>query len=78
MFATAKKISSTLLPGTFDVFKDDISQTRQMGREGADARILVAHKYEDVALLALLLFIVVAALLFPGGPGTPRRIKVPI
>lgn len=31
----------------------------------------------DVALLALLLFIVVAALLFPGGPGTPRRIPVP-
>jgi hypothetical protein len=30
----------------------------------------------DVALLALLLFIVVAALLFPGGPGTPRRIPV--
>jgi hypothetical protein len=53
MFATAKKISSTFLPGTFDVFKDDVSQTRQMGREGADARILVAHKYEDVALLAL-------------------------
>lgn len=30
----------------------------------------------DVALLVLVLFIVVAALLFPGGPGTPRRIPV--
>jgi len=30
----------------------------------------------DLALVALLLFIVLAALLFPGGPGTPRRVRV--
>jgi hypothetical protein len=29
----------------------------------------------DLALVALLLFIVLAALLFPGGPGTPRRVR---
>ena len=29
----------------------------------------------DVALLALLLFVVMAAFLFPGGPGTPLRMK---
>jgi hypothetical protein len=32
----------------------------------------------DVALVAFVLFIVIAALLFPGGPGTPRRLRVPI
>jgi len=30
----------------------------------------------DLALLAFILFLVIAALLFPGGPGTPRRIRV--
>jgi hypothetical protein len=30
----------------------------------------------DIALLAFILFIAIAALLFPGGPGTPRRIRV--
>lgn len=29
----------------------------------------------DLAFVALVLFIAVAALLFPGGPGTPRRIR---
>jgi hypothetical protein len=30
----------------------------------------------DIAIIALLLFLVLAALLFPGGPGTPRRVPV--
>jgi hypothetical protein len=30
----------------------------------------------DVCLLALLLFVVLTAFLFPGGPGTPLRQKV--
>lgn len=30
----------------------------------------------DLMTLALLLFVVLAALLFPGGPGTPRKIRV--
>lgn len=29
----------------------------------------------DLMTLALLLFVVLAALMFPGGPGTPRKIK---
>jgi hypothetical protein len=29
----------------------------------------------DVALLALLLFVVMFAFIFPGGPGTPLRMK---
>ncbi len=52
-YAAAKKISSTVLPGTFDVFKDDMTQAKQFGVIGADARILVSHKYENVSLLAL-------------------------
>lgn len=32
----------------------------------------------DLAIVALLLFVVIAALLFPGGPGTPRRMRVEI
>jgi hypothetical protein len=30
----------------------------------------------DLAIVALVLFVVIAALLFPGGPGTPRRTRV--
>lgn len=29
----------------------------------------------DLAIVALVLFVVIAALLFPGGPGTPRRMR---
>ena len=29
----------------------------------------------DLAIVALLLFVVIAALLFPGGPGTPRHMR---
>lgn len=29
----------------------------------------------DLALVAFVLFLVIAALLFPGGPGTPRRMR---
>jgi hypothetical protein len=32
----------------------------------------------DLALVALVLFVLIAALLFPGGPGTPRRMRVEI
>lgn len=30
----------------------------------------------DIGIIGLLLFLVLAALLFPGGPGTPRRVPV--
>jgi hypothetical protein len=30
----------------------------------------------DLALVAFVLFLVIAALMFPGGPGTPRRMRV--
>jgi hypothetical protein len=30
---------------------------------------------QDIAIIALLLFAVLYVLLFPGGPGTPRRFK---
>lgn len=30
----------------------------------------------DLAFVAFVLLLTVAALLFPGGPGTPRRIRV--
>lgn len=33
---------------------------------------------QDFATIALLLSIVLLALLFPGGPGTPKRYKIPI
>jgi hypothetical protein len=33
---------------------------------------------QDMLIIALLLSIVLYAIIFPGGPGTPRRIKVPI
>jgi hypothetical protein len=29
----------------------------------------------DLALVAFVLFLVIAAMLFPGGPGTPRRMR---
>lgn len=32
---------------------------------------------QDTAIIALLLFVVLYVLLFPGGPGTPRRLKNP-
>jgi hypothetical protein len=32
----------------------------------------------DLALVAFVLFLLIAALLFPGGPGTPRRMRVEI
>lgn len=32
---------------------------------------------QDIAIIALLLFAVLYVLLFPGGPGTPRRFKHP-
>jgi hypothetical protein len=32
----------------------------------------------DLAFVALVLFVLIAALLFPGGPGTPRRMRVEI
>jgi hypothetical protein len=33
---------------------------------------------QDMMTIALLLTIALVALLFPGGPGTPRRFLVPI
>jgi hypothetical protein len=30
----------------------------------------------DLALIALVLFVLIAALLFPGGPGSPRHMRV--
>jgi len=30
----------------------------------------------DIALVGFILFLAIAALLFPGGPGTPRRLPV--
>jgi hypothetical protein len=30
----------------------------------------------DLALVAFVLFVLIAAVLFPGGPGTPRRMSV--
>lgn len=30
----------------------------------------------DLAFFTLVLFVLIAALLFPGGPGTPRRMRV--
>ena len=33
---------------------------------------------QDIATIALLLSLVLFALLFPGGPGTPKRYKLPI
>ena len=32
----------------------------------------------DLAFVAFVLFVLIAALLFPGGPGTPRRMRVEI
>jgi hypothetical protein len=32
---------------------------------------------QDIATIALLLFVVIYLLLFPGGPGTPRRFGNP-
>ena len=32
---------------------------------------------QDIATIALLLFVVLYVLLFPGGPGTPRRFRNP-
>jgi len=32
---------------------------------------------QDVATLALLFFVVLYLLIFPGGPGTPRRFRNP-
>jgi hypothetical protein len=32
---------------------------------------------QDIATIALLLFVVLYLLLFPGGPGTPRRFRNP-
>jgi hypothetical protein len=32
----------------------------------------------DLAFVALVLLLTIAALLFPGGPGTPRRLRVGI
>jgi len=32
----------------------------------------------DLAFVALILFVLIAVLLFPGGPGTPRRMRVEI
>ena len=32
---------------------------------------------QDIATIALLLFVVLYVLMFPGGPGTPRRLKNP-
>jgi len=33
---------------------------------------------QDFVLIAFLLIAVIMALLFPGGPGTPRRFPVPV
>jgi len=32
----------------------------------------------DLPFVALVVLISIAALLFPGGPGTPRRLRVPV
>ena len=32
---------------------------------------------QDLLLIIILLFVVMAAISFPGGPGTPRRFLVP-
>lgn len=32
---------------------------------------------QQYILIVIVLFVVMAALLFPGGPGTPRRFPVP-
>ena len=32
---------------------------------------------QDIATIALLLFVVLYLLLFPGGPGTPRKFRNP-
>ena len=32
---------------------------------------------QDIATIALLLFVVLYLLIFPGGPGTPRRFRNP-
>ena len=32
---------------------------------------------QDIAIIAILLFAVLYVLLFPGGPGTPRRLRNP-
>ncbi|HEY3837881.1 MAG TPA: hypothetical protein VGL72_14970, partial [Bryobacteraceae bacterium] len=46
------------------------------------AKIQVSSRYstlidQDIATIALLLFVVIYLLLFPGGPGTPRRFGNP-
>jgi hypothetical protein len=33
---------------------------------------------QDMLTIAVLVTVVLVALLFPGGPGTPRRFKVPL
>jgi hypothetical protein len=33
---------------------------------------------QDLLTIALLLSFALAALLFPGGPGTPRRLRLPV
>jgi hypothetical protein len=33
---------------------------------------------QDMLTIALLLSFALAALLFPGGPGTPKRLRLPI
>jgi hypothetical protein len=32
---------------------------------------------QDIVTVAILLLVVIFAISFPGGPGTPRRFKVP-
>jgi hypothetical protein len=33
---------------------------------------------QDILTIAVLLTVVLVALLFPGGPGTPKRLKLPL
>jgi len=53
-FVAAKMdISATPLPGDFDLFKNEILESKALGREGAEAKALVSEKYADVRLLVL-------------------------
>ena len=45
------------------------------------ARFVLSLKFvmdpQDIVTIAILLLVVLFAISFPGGPGTPRRFKVP-
>jgi hypothetical protein len=47
-------------------------------RKGRSAAFLFFMTTQDILTIAVLLTVVLVALLFPGGPGTPKRLKLPL